>query len=174
MTEFIFRFPADMPELSYRPLDAEIGKLCSQPNCRSCVLEIGTTVKVRRLPLALEFRLYDTVIAYIYPGCVEFSKTDDPHQATTEWLTRIVQDNGIGYGVGRIRRHKADGPGPETSRGRAGLLVIEWTRSRPVVGRTYPVDRARQLKQRESRRRVEEFRAGRLTWDEAYASAGAR
>jgi hypothetical protein len=160
---YIFRFPADTPELSFDVLSQLVHEACGKFwRCSSCHLKIGTTVTVRwNTPAdALIFRLYETDLAWIYPDRVAFCSTDHPSQATTEWLSRICQDNGIGYGVGRIPRHKADGQGPVTARGYAGLLVIEWTRERPVFGHSYPVDAGRQAAQRESRKHLNEYLAG--------------
>src|ERR1700743_864782 len=104
---FIFRYPADMPELSYEVLAAKLDELCDHRRCVSCALEIGTTVKVRRTGEGgVSLRLYGLDIAHITAGYVTFGNADDPHRATAAWLTRVVQDNGIGYGVGRIRRVK--------------------------------------------------------------------
>jgi hypothetical protein len=146
MNDFIFRFPENTPELTYETLGGLTSAACGKFfRCTSCRLHIGTTVSVRWNARgdALIVRLYDLDIAWLYADRVAFTHEDDPHMATTEWLARIVRDNGIGNTAGRIRRRKADGLGPWTSRGRAGLLVISWSRDMPVIGCTYPVNRER-------------------------------
>src|ERR1700761_2430274 len=115
MSEYIFRFPADTPELTWEGLTGATDQAWALRGYRS--LEIGTTVKVRYwaprpdAPHCFVIRLYDTDIARVYCDLVEFPAEDDGHQASREWLTRIVQDNGLGGNLWRIRRRKADGPG---------------------------------------------------------------
>ena len=139
---YIFRIPRNTPDLDYATLNTWMGLRGQR--------KIGATVTVVALdahasamgevPASFEFWLYETLIARVYPDRVDFPGPDDPHMATTEWIAKIVHDNAIGGWVGRIRRIKADGPGPEVPRGRAGLLVIGG-RDRPVYGRAYPVSR---------------------------------
>lgn len=146
MGEFIFRFPAATPPMTFEALSARLRALCGEDRCTSCYDEIGTTVQVRWLNRnkgAVMVRLYCTTIAILSDdGSVQFP-TDDPHQATTMWIERIVHDNGLGGRVGRIRRHAADGQGPPVARGYAGLLVINWDRARPVFGRVHMRSRER-------------------------------
>jgi hypothetical protein len=144
-SNFQFRFPADVPDLTFEPLAARLRAVCNLDRCTSCILEIGTTVLVRWGPRreSVLIRLYSTTIAVLgADGTVRFPN-DDPHMATTEWISRIVRDNGLGGGAGRIRRRKSDGPGPEMARGQAGLLCIDWDRDKPVHGPVHLVDRER-------------------------------
>jgi hypothetical protein len=112
MPEYLFRFPASMPELTY----AGLGRTD----------RIGRTVRVDHWPMTRVLRLYGTVIARIYEDRVEFPVTGDQHQATREWLVRIVRDNGIGNTVWRDRR---------------GVLLVDGTKNRPVEGCTFKVTR---------------------------------
>jgi hypothetical protein len=173
MNEYIFRFPANMPELSYEALRAGLDATWT-------ALRIGSTVQVwedARGGVAVQ--LYDTVIARVCADRVEFTEADDGRMATSEWLAQILRDNGIAGGCGRVRRRKADGPGPWVSRGRAGLLVLceyDGPRDarREVIGKSYPVNPERQAARRAYLARWAEFKAGHLTWDQAFAShAGA-
>lgn len=151
-SEYIFRMPYGTPDLDYGSLAEYLVRRAGVTSTRelrnfSSYAEIGTTVRIRwigpgrdesaALPPAIGFWLYGTLIARIMPGDVYFPRTDDTHQATTYWLAQIIADNAIGTNAGRIRRHKADGPGPMGPRGHAGLLVIDWDRSKPVEGHSY-------------------------------------
>ncbi len=131
-SEYAFRVPAATPELTYEGLSGYLGEDRS-------LRAIGTTVKVMRVAafggLAYDFRLYGLVIATISPDKVYFPRTDDTHQATAAWLSRIVRDNGIGGSVWRIRRRAADVPGPMGG----GLLTVGGDRDRPVEGYAYRV-----------------------------------
>jgi hypothetical protein len=146
MTNFIFRFPADVPPMTFEALAARLRAVCNLDRCSSCYDTIGTTVQVRwnsRDHSAVLIRLYETTIAILgKDGSIQFPN-DDPHKATTEWISKIVRDNGLGSGVCRIRRRKSDGPGPDVALGQAGLLVIDGDRSKPVHGRAWTVDRER-------------------------------
>ena len=146
MNEYIFRFPADTPPMTFDDLALRLEETCDQERCTSCYARIGTTVQVRWHTAgrsALLVRLYETTIAILEAdGAIRFPN-DDPHMATAEWISRIVRDNGLGSGVGRIRRRRADGPGPEGTRGMAGLLVIDGDRDKPVHGRAWTQDRER-------------------------------
>lgn len=146
MVEYVFRYPKDTPEMNYNTLAARLRAVCDRERCTSCPLAIGSTVTVRwhdRARSSVMVQLYDTCIAVMDEHTVRFPN-DDPHQTTTEWICKIVADNGLGGNVGRIRRRKADGPGPETRRGgQAGLLVIDFDRDAPVHGRVWSVDYGR-------------------------------
>jgi hypothetical protein len=139
-TEFTFRWPADMPEMTFEALAARLAALCDHGNCMSDVVQIGSTVKIRwydRAHTVIMIRLYDTTIAILgSDGTVRFPN-DDPHLTTTRWIAKIIADNGLGNYASRIRRRKADGPGPEAARGQAGMLVIDWDRSKPVHGQVH-------------------------------------
>ncbi len=147
MNEYIFRMPADTPPLTFTALRER----CQRQNyANSGIGKIGTTVTLYHMAWPdrdgvaeeyIQFRLYGLMLARIYADRVEFTDTDDPHMATTAWLAQIVVDNHLGGGVFRIRRHAADGPGPQVPRGRAGLLAINGDRDKPVVGASYPVTR---------------------------------
>lgn len=101
MPEYIFRFPADTPPLTYADLDAR----CTRQNHADAGGgKIGTTVTLWRDVSdigepCVRFYLYDTELARIYPARVEFTEHGDRHMATTYWLGRIVTDNGIGVAV---------------------------------------------------------------------------
>jgi len=143
---YIFRFPADTPELTYAALAPLVTRACgSYEQCTSCHLKIGTTVTARwnRRGDAIIVRLYDLDIATLYRGSiVSFTYTDDGHGATREWIDRIIWDNALGLRPWRIRRRKSDGPGPVVARGEAGLLCMGGDRNRPVFGHVYPVNLA--------------------------------
>lgn len=111
---YIFSWPARVPTLTYAGL-AKTDR-------------IGRTVRVEHWPTARVLRLYGTVIARIFEDRVEFPVTGDRHQATREWLARIVQDNGIGSNVWRDRR--------ET------LIVLPHSgQHRPLEGGTFKITR---------------------------------
>lgn len=156
MNEFIFRFPAGTPPMTFAALAARLSDLCDRANCLADIVRIGTTVELRwsgRNHSAVMVRLYSTTIAILTKdGTVEFPN-DDPHLATTEWISKIIYDNGLGDRAWRIRRHASDGAGPEASRGRAGLLCIDGDRSKPVHGRVHLADRDRIARNQDSRER---------------------
>jgi hypothetical protein len=85
MPDYIFRFPADTPPLTYDGLKSR--------------RRIGTTVTIHHFPGSAVLELYDTPLAVIYLDRVEFTKHGDRHMTTTEWLYRIVTDNGLGSAV---------------------------------------------------------------------------
>jgi hypothetical protein len=141
MNDFLFRFPADTPEMTFNTLAARLRAVCNRDRCTSCIAKIGSTVTLRwhvRDKSAIQVQLYEVTIAILTgDGTIRFPN-DDPHYSTTYWIERIVSDNGLGHRAGRIRRHAADGPGPETGRGgRAGLLAIDFDRDKPVHGRVW-------------------------------------
>jgi len=98
MGEYIFRFPADTPPLTYAELSARIER--QSQNHAYATGTIGTTVKIYRSnnhdgePYVALY-LYGLELANIYAGRVEFTEHGDRHTATTEWLARICYDNGI-------------------------------------------------------------------------------
>jgi hypothetical protein len=148
-SSYIFRMPEGCPYLDFTSLKAYIRAAYNSEDLHfTDHAEIGTTVRVvwhgsRRprleLPPSIAFELYGFTAAEIYPDRVGFAAADDPHMATTAWLSRIVYDNAIGHGVSRVRRRKADGEGPPIARGHAGLLVIDGNRDKLVTGQSYPV-----------------------------------
>ena len=154
MNEFIFRFPTDMPPMTFEALAARLADLCDRGNCLADVAEIGSTVKLRwngRDHSAVLVRLYSTTIAILgKDGTIRFPN-DDPHMATREWISKIIHDNGLGRNAWRIPRRVSDGPGPEVKRGRAGLLCIDGDRGKPVHGPVYHMDRERMARDRDFR-----------------------
>lgn len=158
-SNYIFRFPEGTPDLTFDDLAAWLGGRSGRA--------IGTTVVIAHMPAtetqfeSIDIELYGLVIARLMnkPGRVEFPSADDPHLATTEWISKVVRDNCVGSSVGRIRRSRKDPLGPPVARGRAGLLVIypPGDRSKQVFGQMYPVSRARIAKARkaDARRQVE-------------------
>jgi hypothetical protein len=169
---YIFRMPEDTPDLDFGSLQRLLWPATAEH-------KIGTTVTITGTGLdsdepGIAFRLYDTVIAVIRRDSVEFPVTGDVHMATSEWIARIVRDNAIGRGAGRIRRRQADPlvPGP---RGYAGPLAIDYDRDRLVEGHTYPVGdiegmrrknaewKARWDAERRARREADAVKA-RLDW----------
>jgi hypothetical protein len=94
---YIFTMPENTPPLTYAMLQG--------------VEKVGTTVTIGHGDVwdhtwagsvcGVTFRLYDTVLAYIYPGHVEFTAHGDRHRATDAWLSKIVHDNGIGDSCAR-------------------------------------------------------------------------
>lgn len=178
MRSFIFRFPADTPPMTFEDLAALLSDLCDRANCLSDYVQIGTTIQIRwngRNHDAILVRLYETTIAILgKDGLIRFPN-DDPHKTTTEWISKIIRDNGLGSGAARIRRRKSDGPGLSTGFGRTGLLVIDGDRSRPVHSRIWEIDRekiARDLDHAE-RWAAEMYWAGthRAEWEADLAAA---
>lgn len=89
MQNYIFRMPAGTPPLTYPMLRGLAERARG----------IGCTVTLQHYsdcPPYVQFDLYRTTLARIYPDHVEFAEHGDQHKATTAWLTKIVQDNGIG------------------------------------------------------------------------------
>lgn len=94
---YIFTMPADTPPLTYALLQG--------------VRKIGTTVTILHGKVedkthsgtvpGVTFRLYETDLAHIYPGRVEFTVHGDRHKATDAWLGKIIADNGVGDGCYR-------------------------------------------------------------------------
>lgn len=153
MNEFIFRMPAGTPEMTYEGLRAYMDSRSKSwfPYANSGrYWKVGSTITLTQMnPHSvsqggphIDVRLYGLLVARVYPDRVEFPVHKDAHMATTEWLAKIVRDNGIGASVGRIRRIKSDPlvPGP---RGYCGPLAINWDRDTLVEGHTYPVDHNR-------------------------------
>jgi hypothetical protein len=138
MSEYIFRWPANIPRLGFTSL---LTWLDSEPE-----RTIGTTVTVRRIgrgerpgdlrPVII-IELYGLAIALLRSEYVYFPDTRDGHYATTEWLAKIVRDSGIGGSLFRYPRRKRDGLGPLVPRGRAGILLIDGSRDRPLEGFAY-------------------------------------
>lgn len=159
MSNYIFTYPAGTPPMTFEELSARLNAVCNHyrnPRCTSCTARIGTTITLRwhtadRSSLAVI--LYETTIAVLTSDETVRFPNDDPHRATSMWIEKIVQDNGIGQYVGRVRRRKADGLGPELNRGRAGLHVIDWNRDKPVHGRVYLIDRERMAAQQDANER---------------------
>jgi len=140
MSPHPFYFPADTPEMTFTALAARLQAVCSRSQCMSYYATIGTTVQVRWRTTgrsSILVRLYETTIAILsWDGTIRFPN-DDPHMTTTEWISKIIYDNGLGSRAWRIRRRASDPPGPEISRGRAGLLCIDGDRDKPVHGRPW-------------------------------------
>ena len=98
---YIFRFPkaADF-KFTYEALNnyIERGKGWGER-------KVGTTVNVERtFGPSIRVVLYDTVIARVYSdGSVEIPETINEYgsQATTKWVEKILQDNGVGRFVYR-------------------------------------------------------------------------
>jgi hypothetical protein len=176
MNWFIFKMPKDTPELDFVTLKARMEAEYGGEELRyGDKLEIGTTVIIRwndsgGLP-SVEFVLYGLHIARISANEVRFTYTDDPHLATAEWTAKIVRDNAIGGSVWRMPRRKADGEGPWTSRGRAGLLCINGNRDKPVWGNTYRVS---QDAIADRRRKHAEWEAEAAVRREEYAAESRR
>jgi hypothetical protein len=152
MGVYVFRLPKDTPDMTYANLSRLLWE--SQRTGQDPDIKVGTTVRISWLHHLPDYHviviwLYDLAIAHIREDSVTFMpKGDDGHKATNHWLSVIARHNGIAFGTGRIKRLKADGPGPEVARGQAGLLVLDWNRECPVVGKTYQVrleNRARTL-----------------------------
>jgi hypothetical protein len=135
---YIFQVPQNTPDLTFAELAAWTTKGRDKMSRK-----IGTTVEVGWYDEgeSVYFELYDTIIARLMPAEIYFPVTGDAHMATTQWLSMIARDNGLG-GVWRIPRHTDDLPGPIAARGRAGLLTLDGDRDKPVEGHTYPVSAA--------------------------------
>ena len=118
MGHYLFRFPASTPELAYAGLFAYI---VSHGGDKAGT--IGTTVTLNRYnDGTIHLRLYSTTLAVIAADRVEFKATGDHHQATREWLTKIIRDNDLGASAWR---------------GRDGVLCIDGDPARPVEGHTF-------------------------------------
>ena len=154
MSPHPFYFPADTPEMTFTALAARLQAVCSRSQCMSCYATIGTTVQVRWRTTgrsSILVRLYETTIAILsWDGTIRFPN-DDPHMTTTEWISKIIYDNGLGSRAWRIRRRASDPPGPEISRGRAGLLCIDGDRDKPVHGRPWLLNPERIARNRDFR-----------------------
>jgi hypothetical protein len=154
MAEFLFRWPADTPEMTFESLAARLSDLCDRANCLADTVQIGTTVELRwhgRDHSAVMVRLYSTTIAVLADdGTIRFPN-DDPHMTTREWIGKIIYDNGLGGSAWRIRRRASDGQGPAVARGSAGLLCIDGDRDKPVHGPVHRVDRDRIARNQENR-----------------------
>lgn len=136
MGQYIFRFPAGVPKLTYEALETYV--LATPMGRMNVRRDIGTTVTVTLEHDSARVRLYGYTLAVLRSHQVAFNSTDDPHMSTSAWLSKIIRDNGIGGLAWRIRRHASDGEGPCVPRGHAGLLTIDGDRNRPVFGNTYP------------------------------------
>jgi hypothetical protein len=161
---YIFRFPANVPELTFEALSPLVTAACgSYPKCQSCHLMIGATVTVRwnRAGDALIIRLYETDLAWVYADHVAFNAHGDVHMSTREWLAAIVRDNGVGVNPWRVRRRKSDGPGL------GGVLCLGGDRDKPLEGHSYLVDPERIERNRENRERwaamLADYHASRVT-----------
>jgi hypothetical protein len=131
---YVFRFPKDTPELTYDALHSYIGKGNGASRMIGTTMEaIDYTGSIFGDMVAL--KLYSTTIARIYRDAVTFPSHGDTHQATREWLIRIISDNGLGYTAFRLRGR----------RGQPGTMVINGDPERPVEGRSYPVTQRREL-----------------------------
>src|SRR5258706_10209567 len=76
MSDYIFRFPAGMPRLTFVGLEAYI---MASPQGRAYVRrDIGTTVTVSLGDSFAWLRLYGLTLAAISRDHVEFGSTDDP------------------------------------------------------------------------------------------------
>lgn len=157
MGMYIFRFPANMPELTFEALSPLVTAACgSYPKCQSCQLKIGTTVTVRwnRVGDALIIRLYEVDLAWVYADHVAFNRHGDVHASTREWLAAIVRDNGVGANPWRVPRRKSDGPGV------SGILCLGGERDKPLEGHSYLIDPERIERNRENAKRWAEMLAG--------------
>ena len=133
----IFRWPPDMPPLTFESLGQWLE---FEPDRR-----MGTSVMVRRYGTGAKERLEPVISLELHGWCIALFKADrvifpetrDVRIAVTYWLSQIVADSRIGGHVERVPRRKRDGPGLPTSRGKAGLLVIDGDRDRPVEGFAY-------------------------------------
>jgi hypothetical protein len=158
---YVFRFPADTPELTYEALHAYVGK--GNGACRA----IGTTVEVTDYTGSIfgdmvVLNLYGTQIARIYKDAVTFPVHGHSEQATRNWLVRIVANNGIGFNIWRVaRQHK---------KVRRSFYVIDGDRNRPLEGRSYPCDHAAVAARREQdEKRLAKWRAQGLVPEETRA-----
>jgi hypothetical protein len=156
---YVFRFPASTPDLTYEALHAYIGK------GNGALRTIGTTVR------AIDYTgsifgdmvmlvLYQTPIARIYKNAVTFPTHGDTHQATREWLVKVISDNGIGHTAFRLRGRRSQ----------PGTLVIDGDQKRPLEGRSYPCDHAAVAARREAdEKRLAGWRAQGLVPQETRA-----
>jgi hypothetical protein len=148
MGRFIFRMPANCPDLDFKSLEAYIRAAYDGEDLRNGDhAGIGTTVRVTYedslvtgvpMPPRIAVRLYGLRIAAVYRHAVYFQQTGDAHMATTEWIAKIVRDNAIGTSVFRVRRRKSDSL-VEGPRGYMGPLAIGGDRDRLVEGYWYRV-----------------------------------
>jgi hypothetical protein len=126
MAQFIFRMPAGVPMLNYASLrELAAGDVPASRYRRA----LGTTISLRLedgYQPFIAFRLYQTTLAIIHPDKVWFTGHGDLHQATREWISKIIFDNGIGTQAFREKF----------------TLYVDGDRSRPVEGHDYPVSEA--------------------------------
>lgn len=131
----IFRFPAGCPDLTYESLRRYIG------DDRHAQAMIGRTVQVTHWPAIVTsqqnrvaqvtLRLYGTSLAVIMADSVLFTVHGDRHQATREWLGKIIADNGLGVHCFRTRTGYVPGVGSP--------LHIDGDPAKPVEGHSYTV-----------------------------------
>jgi hypothetical protein len=155
MGNYLFRIPAGCPELTAEGLTAWMQRAYPGQDLRyGDHRMIGATVTVTyrgplpgRLPAenGFTFRLYDLDLAVITRTRISFTGTDDPHMATTYWVTQILHDNAIPKWVGRRRRRKSDGDGPMMARGMAGVLEAG---AKPVFGGVFRVGDIAEMKRK--------------------------
>lgn len=120
MGAYIFRFPAEMPKLTYGHLN--VWYLLGGEYRIGGTVTIHLEMPTETAPAHYRLMLYSTVLAWIGKDHVHFAKHGDTHQATRMWLLQIVVDNGIGHSVYRKR---------------GGMLVIDGIQ--PLEGHTFPV-----------------------------------
>lgn len=119
-SEYIFRFPADTPPLTYAALSERCtadrpGRIGTTVALYPCINHDGAEY--------VALYLYGLELANIYADRVDFTEHGDRHMATTEWLARIAADNGIRGGV--YTEH-----------------FVRYIGGRPLEGHAFPVGEA--------------------------------
>ena len=116
-----FSIPGEAPFLNHASLELFMGGRGER--------KFGTLVTIGREPLldaagersdAFSFRLYRTLLAYIYPTHVVFLRHDNA-QMTTEWLAKIMRDNGIEGFAGDISGNHPAYPPERKARSSANI-----------------------------------------------------
>lgn len=103
---YIFKMPAVAYELKFT--FEELESYLQKGKAKFSRM-VGSTLEVRQpFTDTIHVKLYDTVIARIYrDGEVQISENINsfPRQATTEWVQKVISDNGLPGLVGRVN-HK--------------------------------------------------------------------
>jgi hypothetical protein len=122
MNECSFSIPITAPFLDHASLD----KYTRGKGDR----RIGTTIRIGREPQldaegnvyhVFSFRSYHTLLALIYPDRVAFMRHNDTSPEASEWLFKIVRDNGISGPVVQGRTYIAHPPERERRKHIRGL-----------------------------------------------------
>jgi len=118
MHEYIFRVPADIPDMTFEGTQD--------------VSDVGTTVTLDHYRAFTLVYLYSTHIATLTPGAVNFTVHGHSSQATRFWLERLIRDNGAGSSVWRVARQRKGQ--------RVSYYAVDGKKDMPVEGGTFRGD----------------------------------